>query len=71
MASLLWLPIALLVPASLVLVRLKMRAIGPVAAWSWWLVTAPFWLPVALLVGFAIAWLLLGLFLLASGIAPL
>lgn len=68
MANLFWLPLALLVPASLVLVRLKMRAKGPVAAWSWWLVTSPFWLPVAGLVGFGVAWLALAVVVVASNL---
>lgn len=32
----------------LILVILKLGGVAPVAAWSWWLVTMPFWL------GFAI-----------------
>ena len=33
----------------LVLVILKLAGIAPVAAWSWWLVTMPFWLGLAII----------------------
>ena len=29
-------------------VALKLIGIEPVASWSWWWVTAPFWIPVSL-----------------------
>lgn len=59
-----WLPISLLAALTLVLVRLKRRNVPPVAAWPWWFVWTPLWLPVALLFGFGLAWLLLALIVL-------
>ena len=35
-----------------VFVTLKLLGIAPVAAWSWWWVTAPFWGGLALLLAF-------------------
>lgn len=32
----------------LILVILKLGGVAPVAAWSWWLVTLPFWFGIAL-----------------------
>ena len=32
----------------IVLVLLKYLEIGPIAAWSWWWVLAPMWMPLAL-----------------------
>lgn len=32
----------------LVLVTLKLGGVAPVAAWSWWLVTMPFWIGAAI-----------------------
>lgn len=34
----------------LVLVILKLAGVAPVAAWSWWLVTLPFWFGIVLFV---------------------
>ena len=64
MPKVLWLLPSLLVPASLVLVRLKQRQIAPVATWPWWAVLAPFWVPVVLVIGFGLAMLLMALLLL-------
>lgn len=36
-----------------IFVTLKLLGIAPVAAWSWWWVTAPFWGPIALVLGIA------------------
>lgn len=44
----------------LVLITLKLSGIGEVAAWSWWLVLAPLWVPfvvVVAIVWVTIAWL--------------
>lgn len=43
----------------IVFVVLKLLGVEPVAHWSWWLVTAPFWGPLAL----AAVLILIGLFL--------
>ena len=59
-----WFPVFLVASLTLVLVRLKRRHVPPVAAWPWWCVWAPLWLLVALLVGFGLAWLALGLIVL-------
>lgn len=32
----------------LIFVTLKLAEIGVVATWSWWLVLAPFWVPLAI-----------------------
>ncbi len=32
----------------LILVIMKLGGVAPVAAWSWWLVTLPFWFGIAL-----------------------
>lgn len=34
-----------------IFVTLKLTGTGAVAGWSWWWVTAPFWGPMALLIG--------------------
>lgn len=34
----------------LILVILKLAGVAPVAAWSWWLVTLPFWIGIVLFV---------------------
>ena len=34
-------------------VGLKLAEVGPVAVWSWWWVSAPLWVPAALLLAFA------------------
>jgi hypothetical protein len=36
----------------LILVILKLAGIAPVATWSWWLVTMPFWLGLAISLAF-------------------
>ena len=38
----------------IILALLKYLEIGPVAAWSWWWVLAPLWIPVALVFGILI-----------------
>lgn len=38
----------------LVFLVLKLAEIGTVATWSWWWVTSPLWIPVALVLSFAI-----------------
>jgi len=59
--------VPMLMASCVVLMRLKARNVAPVASWSWWMVCFPLWLPMAAGVGVAIAWLVLGLFLLVSG----
>lgn len=34
----------------LVFLTLKLAEVGPVQYWSWWWVTAPLWLPLALII---------------------
>ena len=67
--------LALIVPmlaaACLVLMRLKARNVAPVAAWPWWMVCFPLWLPLVAGVCFGLAWVGLGLLLAFSGVAPL
>ena len=41
----------------LIFLTLKLTGIGEVAAWSWWWITSPLWLPVV--IGFAFFFLLL------------
>lgn len=49
-----------------VFVTLKLLGIAPVAAWSWWWVTAPFWggfaLVLAILLVVGLVWLIAHLF---------
>ena len=33
----------------LIFLTLKLAEVGPVADWSWWWVTSPLWIPVALI----------------------
>jgi len=33
----------------LIFLTLKLAEIGPVANWSWWWVTSPLWIPLALI----------------------
>ncbi len=46
----------------IVFLVLKLAEIGKVAAWSWWWVTAPLWIPTGLVLGlliiFGILWLI-------------
>lgn len=35
----------------IVFLVLKLAEIGPVAEWSWWWVTSPLWIPIALIIG--------------------
>jgi hypothetical protein len=53
-----------------VLVILKLAGVAPVAAWSWWLVTLPFWFWPALFVAIFAAFLL-GAGVLVTGAAVL
>lgn len=38
----------------IVFLILKLAEIGSVANWSWWWVTSPLWIPIAIVVGIAI-----------------
>lgn len=38
----------------MVLIILKLAEVAPVADWSWWIVTLPFWFGFALLLGFIV-----------------
>lgn len=44
--------------AFLVFLTLKLAEIGVVANWSWWWVTAPLWMPLALVIVILIIWLI-------------
>lgn len=47
---------------SLLFIGLKLAGIGAVAAWSWWLVLSPLWLPIAFVLSLAgVALVFLGL----------
>lgn len=46
----------------LILVILKLGGVAPVAAWSWWLVTMPFWLGIAIFIAAAIVMGVIALF---------
>jgi len=37
---------------------MKLAAIGAVAAWSWWWVTAPLWVPAGLVIAVAVIWII-------------
>lgn len=39
----------------IVLLVLKLCDVAPVGAWSWWWITSPFWGPLALVLGFGVA----------------
>ena len=39
-----------LLPVGLLLVALKLAKISPIAEWSWWLITIPFYLPIIVLI---------------------
>jgi small Trp-rich protein len=36
----------------LIFITLKLAGIGVVATWSWWWVLSPFWIPLAVVLGF-------------------
>lgn len=38
----------------LIFLVMKLAGIGSVANWSWWWVTAPLWIPAAIVIGFAL-----------------
>lgn len=38
----------------LVFLTLKLAEIGKVANWSWWWVTSPLWIPIAIVIGILI-----------------
>jgi len=40
----------------LVFLTLKLAEVGVVATWSWWWVTAPLWVPVAVVMVILIVW---------------
>ena len=50
-----------------IFVTLKLLGLGAVASWSWWLVLAPFWGPVAFVIVCFIAGLLIAMTGLAIG----
>ena len=39
-------------------ITLKLAGVTEIATWSWWWVLSPFWLPLAIVVGFMLAALL-------------
>jgi hypothetical protein len=38
----------------LIFLILKLAGIGDVADWSWWWITSPLWIPIALILGLSI-----------------
>lgn len=38
----------------LIFLTLKLAEVGPVAKWSWWWVTSPLWIPLALVIFIAV-----------------
>lgn len=44
---------------AILFIGLKLAAIGPVAAWSWWWVLSPLWAPLVLIFGIAIIGLII------------
>lgn len=38
----------------LIFLVMKLAGIGSVANWSWWWVTAPLWIPAAIVIGFTL-----------------
>jgi membrane protein YdbS with pleckstrin-like domain len=46
----------------LIFLTLKLAEVGQVATWSWWWITSPLWIPLALVLGIAaIALILAGI----------
>ena len=43
----------------LIFLTLKLTGVGLVATWSWWWVTSPLWIPIALVLGIAVIALIL------------
>lgn len=46
----------------LILVILKLGGVAPVAAWSWWLVTMPFWIGIVIFLAVAAIFGIIALF---------
>lgn len=46
---------------AILFIALKLLNITVVASWSWWLVLAPIWGPLALVLAIGVVWLLIGL----------
>lgn len=46
----------------IVFLVLKLAGIGEVATWSWWWVTAPLWLPSAIVIALWLLLIVMGLF---------
>jgi hypothetical protein len=45
----------------IVFLVLKLAEIGQVAHWSWWWVTSPLWIPIVIIIGFGIIFVILKL----------
>jgi len=43
----------------LIFLTMKLTGVGLVATWSWWWVTSPLWIPIALVLGIAVIALIL------------
>lgn len=41
---------------ALVFIVLKIVGVEPIASWSWWLVLSPIWIPIAIVLFFAVLW---------------
>jgi hypothetical protein len=43
----------------LIFLTMKLTGVGLVATWSWWWVTSPLWIPIALVLGISVIALIL------------
>jgi hypothetical protein len=43
----------------LIFLTMKLTGVGLVATWSWWWVTSPLWIPIAIVLGIAVIALIL------------
>lgn len=41
---------------ALVFIILKIVGVEPIASWSWWWVLSPIWIPIAIVLFFAVLW---------------
>ena len=41
---------------ALIFIVLKIVGVEPIASWSWWWVLSPIWIPIAIVLFFAVLW---------------